>query len=363
MLVHNEKVRSVDRDDIMDFFKDNGMSIDKRKNFSSQKFDFKLLGLGFGYGVNHEKPAQVEIAIRVNYLEHLVLNSIDDSKYFLVFDELDEDYKGTILQDQHHKYAALLTSLFKAVQDIKSIFKDQETKLFPVVLLRDDIFDKLEDPDRTKWLDLSLELNWTQEQLKRLIAFRISKAKSPDFKPLSFDDAWGSIFRAHSIEDNEGKASIFTFISNRTHMRPRDFVEFIKVCAEEAVNYEVPVIDNLLIKSAEHKFSRYLRSEIEDEMHSILPEIKRVFDLFSTLSKKEFRLREFKNKYKSICGKTLSDEKIAIVLEKLFIFNVIGTKRNDGNVIFKCKNSNTIFNPKLAFVLHRGLHSVLNLTD
>ncbi|WP_193051488.1 hypothetical protein [Pseudoalteromonas undina] len=56
-----------------------------------------------------------------------------------------------LVAESHKKYTELLTSLFKAVQDVRSIFR--HSNVFPIVFLRDDIYDILQDPDKGKWTD------------------------------------------------------------------------------------------------------------------------------------------------------------------------------------------------------------------
>ena len=131
---------------------------------------------------------------RIEVLEELITNHIDSSKYFIIFDELDEDYKDIIVAERHKQYTSLLTSLFKAVQDIKSIFPAHQYKLHPVIFLRDDIYDILTDPDKTKWSDLKISLDWDNEKIKNLLAFRISRAMDPCGNILKFTNAWNEIF-------------------------------------------------------------------------------------------------------------------------------------------------------------------------
>ena len=45
--------------------------------------------------------------------------------YFIIFDEMDEDYRNVIEKYKYSDYTSLITSLFKAVQYIKNVFKDR----------------------------------------------------------------------------------------------------------------------------------------------------------------------------------------------------------------------------------------------
>ncbi len=127
---------------------------------------------------------------KVNLLEDIIYDYIDSSKYYVIFDELDEDYREIKDKESFQTYSFLLTSLFKAVQDIKSVFlKKKNCHIYPVIFLRDDIYSVIRDADKTKWQDYIVEIEWTVEKIKDLLAYRISKAVSPTSSILSFKDA------------------------------------------------------------------------------------------------------------------------------------------------------------------------------
>jgi hypothetical protein len=113
---------------------------------------------------------------RVEVLEAIIERYADSANYVLVFDELDEDYGSAGLQTD--EYWQLLASLFKAVQDVRATFNSPHYNLRPIVFLRDDIYERIRDPDKTKWEDLIYRLEWTPPMIKDLLAFRISRASS-----------------------------------------------------------------------------------------------------------------------------------------------------------------------------------------
>ena len=45
-----------------------------------------------------------------------ILKNIDESEYYIIFDELDEDYRDILNPDRKDGYFELLISLFKACQ-------------------------------------------------------------------------------------------------------------------------------------------------------------------------------------------------------------------------------------------------------
>jgi Cdc6-like AAA superfamily ATPase len=128
------------------------------ERWTGVNFDLKILGNGIGFGNTKETIENVNYdwTQRVEVLEKFLSRKIGADKYLIMFDELDEDYKDIIEPEKYKQYTELLTSLFKSVQDIRAKF--QKHKFFPVIFIRDDIYDVLQDPDKTKWLDYKVDL-------------------------------------------------------------------------------------------------------------------------------------------------------------------------------------------------------------
>lgn len=162
--------------------------------WTATDFNLSILGTGGSLKGSIVKTENDWIN-RVEILEDIIAKNMDQSKYFILFDELDEDYKNIADKDQYKNYTDLLTGLFKAVQNIKAIFKRDEFKIFPIIFLRDDIYSILTDPDKTKWDDYKIDLEWDKKRIKELLAFRISRAiNENENKVLDFEAAWNKLF-------------------------------------------------------------------------------------------------------------------------------------------------------------------------
>ena len=131
-------------------------------------------GAGIGFSNFKRKSNTATLNEKVENLENFLLRNMTKKSFYLLFDELDEDYKNIQETYGNSEYLDLLTSLFKAVQDIRGIFKKKDLALYPVVLLRDDIYDLIHDADKTKWRDLSVPLNWSIGEIKFLIKYRLN---------------------------------------------------------------------------------------------------------------------------------------------------------------------------------------------
>ncbi len=189
-------------------------------------FGVEVLGNGASLGIERSENPYSWIE-RTNILEDILLEYLDDSKYFIVIDELDEDYRSFDSDEEKISYIYLLTSLFKAVQDIKSIFNASFPGICPVVFLRNDIYSLIKDSDKSKWADFRVDIEWDIEAIKKMLANRISVAVDESAN-LSFPIAWGKLF------DSSIRNSFFK-ITDSTHLRPRDYVKYIQECAAHAL--------------------------------------------------------------------------------------------------------------------------------
>ena len=146
-------------------------------NWTTKEFGIQVLGSGGNIKIDKMSKFQSLSWIeKTNILEDIIDEYIDDSNYYIVFDELDEDYRNFESSQERSQYIYLITSLFKAVQDIKSIFKDRKQVICPIVFLRDDIYLLIKDTDKNKWGDFKIALEWDEEKLRAMLAYRISKA-------------------------------------------------------------------------------------------------------------------------------------------------------------------------------------------
>lgn len=305
---------------------------------------------------------------KVRILERIIIKHLDDSKYYVIFDELDEDYRDVKDKGQATKYNYLLTSLFKAVQDVRNVIRPYEKKLIPIIFLRDDIYTIIKDPDKNKWSDLRIDIDWDENKIKKLLAFRISRALDKDMaQTFSFNDAWFKFFENKPVfmgNRQQRSVPIFEYITKSTHLRPRDFVKFLQACAREAIESNRQIITPTIVRRVDKAFSNYLKNEIIDEIQAILPEIDTIFQIISQLGKQTFKADEFKNIYSSyLRNKTVQEENINDVLQKLFDFGVLGNQPRNQTVppVFRYKNREARLNTNENLIVHRGLLKSLQL--
>jgi cold shock CspA family protein len=334
-------------------------------HWTSAEFGASIIGTGGTLKLSRDIKGQSASWIeKVSDLEDIILEHCDDSKYFIIFDELDEDYR-TIKSSEHEQYNYLLTSLFKAVQDVKYTFNSTRVNICPIVFLRDDIYALIKDADKNKWRDFKIEIEWTTEKIKKLLAYRITKDANGD-KELHFQNAWGLIFDKDEIKTGSGRNTLesFDYITRSTHLRPRDYIRYIQACAEETINKNRPKISNQTIKFVDRAFSNYLKDEIVDEVYPLLPDVEEVLQIVSNLRKWAFSATEFKTEYmKYLKTKTVSEENVDFVLDILYKFSVLGNqdKRRVDTLYFKYMHTNMNLNRNEKLVVHRGLFKALQI--
>ena len=329
--------------------------------WTSVGFGIDILGNGGNFKIDRQKVVpNISWIQKVDLLEQIIIDNCDNAKYYILFDELDEDFRSVKDHGEGDLYMQLLTSLFKAVQDIKRVFKNTEIKVIPVIFLRDDIYSLIKDPDKNKWRDFLVELEWDIDKLQRLLAFRISQ-DIPQANNLSFRQAWFKIFDREPVRYGTGKTKTiesYAFVRQSTHLRPRDYIKYIRLCCEEALKQGEKYISPATVKKCDRAFSNYLWDEIKDEIFPLLPEIDEIRHVLEEMRRWIFTPEEFINVYQTHAANgSIKEQNVNRVLDILFNFSVLGTQNRYQPAVhyFKYKETNMTRNPSEQLVIHRGL--------
>ena len=326
---------------------------------------YNLSAFGFGGGLQTETASGEFDFVKANQaMLSFILQKIDDSEYYIIFDELDEDYRDILQPDRRDGYFELLISLFKAVQNIRSEFSSSKANVRPVIFLRDDIFDLCRDVDKNKWLDRAVELNWDIPQLRALIEFRLSRALA------DFDEsksAWSQVFSVNQTRyGTKGSKSTdtFKFLTTRTFLRPRDLISVVRECAKVAKSKGNSLIDNQDIKDAADGHSAFMRREVIDELFPVLDDISEILDVIARIRKPIFSRKEFNDRYREYRNSRPSVEGVlseSQVLKLLYHFNVIGNNTSANRRVFSHNSQVKVLNMDENLCLHNGLIQSLNI--
>ncbi|MDE6200600.1 MAG: hypothetical protein K2M47_01795 [Clostridiales bacterium] len=324
-----------------------------------------VLGNGFDIGFSKAKD-DIAWTVQLEMFKEILKPAVLNDKYFLLFDELDEDYKDFIDDKERKRYISMITSLFKAIQYIKQTVST--TNIKPIVFLRTDIYNQLTDADKNKWSEYLLELEWNLDKIKDMLAYRIAKTydSNAPVEDLVFENEFNKIFSVKSISTGNRKSnhmSVFSYMARSTQWRPRDFIKYIKICVEETRRRHLNYVTSDIIKLADSKFSDYLKQELIDEIFPVLPDIDKILPIFSAIRKQSFNPNIFIEEYhKEVSKNAIQDIGAENVLGILFNYNVIGNVPSmKGQYLFKFSYADARFNLKENIVLHRGLYKTLQI--
>lgn len=367
MMLRNQAISRSARDSIEKVFGTSELTLDRRiGKWTASDFEISALSIslkvsGSGSATN-ETPNWIT---RVDILEDFIHQNIDDSRYFVIFDELDEDYSLIAESAKFESYTALLTSLFKAVQDVKARFKQPIFRVNPIVFLRDDIYSLMDDSDKNKWSDFKIDLFWDEQKARDVVAFRLTRALDPSAaSPLPFEEIWPKFIGAPTMPygtRQRNRMDTFSYMARSTYLRPRDFVKYLQECAARAIATHQRRITSDIIKSVDTAFSSYLKDELRDEIFAILPAIRQIFDAMTEVGKWNFSYSDFELAYRSVVDPDASRSNINFCLQVLFIFSVIGTALNHSYFVFKYTHKDAQMNYKNKIVVHRGLFKALQI--
>lgn len=333
------------------------------EKWTSKSFGLEVLGVGFNYE-RERVTEEITWIDTIEVLERVILEYCDDATYYFLFDELDEDYKAFPSEVEAHNYMCMLTSLLKAIQQIRTTFDVVQKKILPIVFLRSDIYSQLKDSDKNKWRESLIDLEWNTAKIKNMLAHRICVAF--DMQTIDFESAWALLFSRAKVKmgnSQRHEMDIFSYIERSTEMRPRDFVQYIKECVELAKErHEFPILPST-VKEADDSFSEYLKGETIDELFPILPEIDDILGLLSTIRKQSFGIGVFEKEYNALVNrKAIPKRDIGYVLLTLFDAGVIGNQPSmKGQSIFRFSKKSPRFNFNESMIIHRGLYKALQI--
>ena len=329
--------------------------------WTATDFGMELFGAGGNIGGVQKKAEDLTWIEKSDILEDIIERYAgNDAFYYILVDELDEDYRDFETETERKSYLNLITSLFKAVQDVKGFFNNTGIKIRPIVFLRSDIYALIKDSDKNKWREFEIDLSWNLRSIKEMLCHRLYITSE---KTIQEDSIWKALFpQRYVFMGNKGKNKMFPFqyITRSTQWRPRDYIHYISECARIAVNNGEDVILSSTIKQVDREFSEYLKGEITDEIYAVLPEIDTVFSVISQIRKQTVQPDEFLNAYSSYTGKGKEEGKV--VLRQLFEHGVIGNQPSmKGQQIFKYQYPQQLFNFNENMVIHRGLYKALQI--
>lgn len=329
------------------------------KHWTAKDFGFQIKGTGVNIGLE-QSFLDNDWLHKSEIFENIISRYAGEYSYYVLIDELDEDYHNFYSEQERQNYFQLLTSLFKAVQIIRAEFSDKGHRIYPVIFLRDDIYYQIKDSDKNKWREYKTDLFWDKMQLYKMICNRLYISSD---KKMPKSDIWNIIFCEKNVKmgnRQQKSMSVLDYITRSSQLRPRDFIYYVRKCAELALDYGLTYISSAIVKETEKYFSDYLRDEITDEIAVQVPNVDEVYSILSQIRKQSFKPEVFIKAYSELPNHT--EEQAKRILLQLFNFGIIGNAPSMRNQqIFKYQYQAVVFNFNETVIIHRGMYKALQI--
>lgn len=292
-----------------------------------------------------------------------------DARYYLVFDELDLDFAPG-----DKDYLDSMIGLILAGQNFFLWAREVKARATPVILLRDDIYGRLQFPDKNKITHSFVEpIAWEStasgaNSLKAVVDTRIRVLLNNN----SGADPWFLVFDEEVMRGTQHK---YAHMVQRTYLRPRDLIQFANLClgaAKRRVDGDPTGVDRITnedVTNSRVPYSNYLRAELADEIHAHFPDWEKWLEVLrrvGTLTFSPARFAEVASKSKPL----LANTEPPAILENLYDFSVIGFARRGGagrggtDEYWRYRDPEVTFDAEAPyFRVHPGLKENLDLKE
>ncbi|MGD1854840.1 MAG: P-loop ATPase, Sll1717 family [Leptolyngbyaceae cyanobacterium] len=196
-------------------------------------------------------------------------NVLKSTKIKILIDELD---KGC---DNSEDAKFFIAGLFQATQKLNLI----SPNLRVFISIRQELFDNIPQiyEDAQKIREDVEVIRWGKNELLELIGRRIVHS-FPQANRLNASKLWQSVFVAQM--QSTGTETL-DYIIERTQLRPRELLQFCKLCAER-IEYSLAErrIDEAAIAAAEESYSEQKTRDLASEYRFQYPHLLDVFEIF-----------------------------------------------------------------------------------
>ena len=161
-------------------------------------------------------------------------------------------------------------------------------------------------------------------------------------------------------------------------------MQYIKICAKHAQQENRRKITRGIVSArADGEYSSYLKEDLENEIVSVIPDIRYVFDMITFLGKRNFTFAEFAACYMAHMDSSGEAAKVIMrgpstylepnnskdhrdkmfyILSVLHWYGVIGNSNQSNQPTFRYKaRTNTSLNINKKLIIHRGLAKSLSI--
>jgi len=274
---------------------------------------------------------------------------------WLLFDNLDKGWpvNGALPED-----ILILRSLLEATRKLQRQLERDDVEFRAVVFIRNDIYEHLllATPDKGK--DTAVPLDWADPEAFQDVVHRRMMKSTGHEEP--FEQLWPTFFDTHVLGEES-----FSYILERTLMRPRDLLRFLRECVNVAVNRGHGRISESDILQAEKTYSDDKLQEIAFELQDVSPEYPEVLFKFTNC---ESALSGQTVKERLIAG-GVKEEHLNRVLELLLWFGFMGLVGKDGEEVYAYQFQHGVrrmlhsISEPVRYIIHPAFRAALGCSD
>ena len=273
----------------------------------------------------------------------------------MLVDNLDKSWP---VQSARTEDILLIRSLLDASRKLQRQFENRGTECHTIVFIRNDIYAHLVNETSDRGKDTAVLLDWTDpEVFKEVIRRRIMR--STDLEG-DFESLWRVIFDSHV----RGEES-FSFVLNRTLMRPREVLRFCRSCLDVAVSRGRDKVAEADFLQAERLCSADALVDIRFELKDVTARFEGVPDAFHGASVPLSR-DEVERRIRSV---GLTDEEGSRAIELLIWFGFLGywsgpdAERFSHQYQHDLRKMNVGLQLKQTYTVHRAFRSALECVE
>lgn len=254
---------------------------------------------------------------------------------WLLFDNIDKGWPSSGLEKED---LIIIRTLVDASRKLQREFSKSKIELFPIIFIRNDVYDLLIESTSDRQKEAKVNLDWVDPDLLREV-IRLRIIASLDGGKENFDELWRSICISHYKGEETSQ-----FLIDRCLMRPRFLINLINQCLGFAVNLNHKKIEEDDIEKGLGSFSVDVLTDISYEIRDVFKEAENIMYVFLT-SKGNLSHEELRN---IIAESEISEDLIEKVIEILLWYGFLGLKLNNQDVKY-------IFNLNYNMQLLKGL--------
>lgn len=222
----------------------------------------------------------------------------------------------------------IVRTLLNAMQKLEQQLTTKDIDCKTVLFLRNDVYELLIDVTADRGKDSKILLDWNDpEALSEIIKRRLVYSGIGNDES-EFSDIWRTIAVSHV----KGEES-FSYILDRTLMRPRALIDCLKLCIGTAINRGNSKVEESDILEGVRQFSLNVSQDISCEIRDVFPRLRDKDALFMFIAHGQYWTKTELNELYSSEG--ITDECFEKLTDFLLWYGVLGlTNKSDTLYIY-----------------------------